>query len=70
MRVFRGVRAPGLAAASALTIGNFDGVHRGHAVVLDELGAAAESRGLRSVVVTLDPHPRIVHQSDSPVELI
>lgn len=55
---------------AVITIGNFDGVHRGHAVVLDALVSAAASRGLRSVVVTFDPHPRTVHQSDSPVELI
>src|SRR5699024_5288568 len=43
---------------AVITIGNFDGVHRGHAVVLDALVSAAASRGLRSVVVTFDPHPR------------
>ncbi len=30
MQVFRGVHHPGIASACALTIGNFDGVHRGH----------------------------------------
>jgi riboflavin kinase/FMN adenylyltransferase len=34
MRVFRGLRHPDLAPACALTIGNFDGVHRGHQAML------------------------------------
>lgn len=55
---------------AAVTLGNFDGVHRGHAVVLDSLRRTAEAHGLASLVVTFDPHPRTVHQSDSPVEQI
>ena len=34
MQVFRGLRHPGIAPACALTIGNFDGVHRGHQAML------------------------------------
>lgn len=55
---------------TAVTLGNFDGVHRGHAVVLDALRTSARQRDLASLVVTFDPHPRLVHQSDSPVEMI
>lgn len=55
---------------TAVTIGNFDGVHCGHAVVLETLRAKAAERDLTSLVVTFDPHPRLVHQTDSPVELI
>ena len=42
----------------AATIGNFDGVHRGHWEVLQRLRAAAAARGLPAVVVTFEPHPR------------
>ena len=42
----------------ALTIGNFDGVHRGHQAMLALLTHEARQRGLRSCVVTFEPHPR------------
>jgi riboflavin kinase/FMN adenylyltransferase len=42
---------------TAITIGKFDGVHRGHRAVLDQLTAAARARGLSPVVVTFDRHP-------------
>ena len=34
MKIFRGYHEPSLAQASAVTIGNFDGVHRGHQALL------------------------------------
>jgi riboflavin kinase/FMN adenylyltransferase len=40
----------------AVAIGTFDGVHRGHRAAIE----AAKSAGLRSTVVTFDPHPRLV----------
>ena len=42
----------------ALTIGSFDGVHRGHRALLDRLNAEARQSGLPSAVMTLRPHPR------------
>jgi riboflavin kinase/FMN adenylyltransferase len=42
----------------ALTIGNFDGVHRGHEAMLTRLSEAAEDLALPSAVLTFDPHPR------------
>jgi riboflavin kinase/FMN adenylyltransferase len=42
----------------ALTIGNFDGVHRGHQAMLGRLSEAAEDLVLPSAVLTFDPHPR------------
>jgi riboflavin kinase/FMN adenylyltransferase len=42
----------------AVTIGNFDGVHRGHQAMLALLTGEARQRGLRSVVLTFEPHPR------------
>lgn len=55
---------------SVVTIGNFDGVHRGHQQVLTQLLRTAEQHGARSVVVTFDPHPALVHRPDSAPELI
>jgi len=44
--------------ACALTIGNFDGVHRGHQAMLALLNSEARHRGLPSCVLTFEPHPR------------
>lgn len=41
----------------AVTIGTFDGVHRGHQLVLDTLKREAETRGLQPVAITFDKHP-------------
>ena len=58
MQVFRGVHHPGIAARCALTIGNFDGVHRGHQAMLALLRSEAQHRALPSCVMTFEPHPR------------
>jgi riboflavin kinase / FMN adenylyltransferase len=68
MQVFRGIghRAlmPSTRAGSpagpghAITIGNFDGVHRGHQAMLALLQNEARHRGLASCVLTFEPHPR------------
>ena len=57
-------------AAGAVTIGNFDGVHRGHAHLLDQLKLrAAEANGL-SVVFTFEPHPvRLLRPDEAPAPL-
>ena len=58
MQVFRGVHHPGIAQACALTIGNFDGVHRGHQAMLALLRSEARHRALPTTVLTFEPHPR------------
>jgi riboflavin kinase/FMN adenylyltransferase len=58
MQVFRGFHHPALAPACALTIGNFDGVHRGHQAMLALLHNEARHRGVPSCVMTFEPHPR------------
>lgn len=49
----------------AVTIGNFDGVHRGHQAVLSRLLSQARERSLRSCVMTFEPHPREFFAPDS-----
>jgi len=58
MKVFRGFKHPGIASACALTIGNFDGVHRGHQAMLALLKNEAAHRRVASCVMTFEPHPR------------
>ena len=58
MRVFRGLRHPGFKRPCALTIGNFDGVHRGHQAMLALLINEARHRSVPSAVLTFEPHPR------------
>jgi riboflavin kinase/FMN adenylyltransferase len=58
MKVLRSLeRARGLLHGSVVTMGNFDGVHRGHQVILDRLRREADARGSSAVVLTFDPHP-------------
>ena len=69
MKVYRGFHHPDLAPACALTIGNFDGVHRGHQAMLALLRSEAAHRGVPSCVMTFEPHPRdyfakALHQPD------
>jgi riboflavin kinase/FMN adenylyltransferase len=58
MKIFRGLHHPGIAPGCALTIGNFDGVHRGHQAMLALLRSEAAHRGVPSCVMTFEPHPR------------
>jgi riboflavin kinase/FMN adenylyltransferase len=58
MKIFRGLRHPGIAPGCALTIGNFDGVHRGHQAMLALLRSEAAHRGVPSCVMSFEPHPR------------
>ncbi len=56
--------------ASIVTIGNFDGVHRGHAEIFAHLKRQSGTRGFPAVVVTFDPHPLKILAPDSAPSLI
>ncbi|MGV3493362.1 MAG: bifunctional riboflavin kinase/FAD synthetase [Ramlibacter sp.] len=58
MQILRGFHHSRIAPACALTIGNFDGVHRGHQAMLALLNSEARHRGVPSCVLTFEPHPR------------
>ncbi|CAN5169926.1 bifunctional riboflavin kinase/FAD synthetase [soil metagenome] len=58
MHVFRGTPTPQSRTPCCLGIGNFDGVHRGHQVVLEHLVASARRLKVDAAVMTFEPHPR------------
>ncbi len=52
---------------TCVTIGNFDGVHKGHQYLLTQLQTYARQTDTQSVVVTFDPHPlRVLHGAKQP----
>ena len=54
-----------------VTIGSFDGVHRGHQQILRRIRRLAERRGGESVVITFDPHPRsVLRPEDDSLRLL
>ncbi|MFB6892584.1 bifunctional riboflavin kinase/FAD synthetase [Kitasatospora sp. NPDC056327] len=55
---------------SVVTIGSFDGVHRGHQLIINRVVERARERGVRSVVVTFDPHPSEVVRPGSHPPLL
>lgn len=63
-------RTPEALRPCVLTLGNFDGVHRGHRAVLGALVDAGRRLGLPSVAITFDPHPVAVLHPERAPELI
>jgi riboflavin kinase/FMN adenylyltransferase len=55
---------------AVVALGNFDGVHLGHQVVVRRAVEKARSRGMRAVAVTFDPHPRSVLRPGSEPKLL
>lgn len=55
---------------TAVTVGTFDGVHRGHQFLLGALAQAARERDLKSLLITFDPHPlEVVNPTAAPLLL-
>ncbi|WP_062301271.1 bifunctional riboflavin kinase/FAD synthetase [Demequina subtropica] len=70
MHVWRSLaEIPDLGPA-VVTLGNFDGVHRGHQAVLEAMVADARARGHVALAMTFDPHPKAVHDPAHTPELI
>jgi riboflavin kinase/FMN adenylyltransferase len=71
MKVFRSLsEIPANFGPTVATIGNFDGVHRGHQWVIAEVVARAHSLNVPSIAITFDPHPSRVLRPESSQPLI
>ncbi len=55
---------------TVVTIGTFDGVHIGHQKIIKRLIDTGKQEGLKSVILTFFPHPRMVLQKDAKIKLI
>jgi len=71
MQIFRSTaELPSDFGPVVATIGNFDGVHRGHRWVIDKVIARARELGVHSLAITFDPHPVRVLRPELPHALI
>lgn len=67
MRIFQQFSGlPADARGAAVALGNFDGVHRGHAAVIAAAAEAAHGRGIPLAALTFEPHPREVFRPADP----
>jgi len=60
MKVYHSLEEVPYHERTVLTIGTFDGIHRGHRMIIDKLTESARRIGGRSLVLTFDPHPQEV----------
>ncbi|HHB91493.1 MAG TPA: bifunctional riboflavin kinase/FAD synthetase [Anaerolineae bacterium] len=70
MQVFESITAAQLQGPTHLTIGNFDGMHRGHRALIATMQADAHAHGAACGLLTFHPHPRSVLHPDQPIASI
>src|SRR5581483_10774447 len=71
MQILRGLdELGGNQQRSVVSVGNFDGVHLGHQMVLRSMVERARELGAQAVVITFDPHPSHVLHSSRRTPLI
>ena len=70
MKKINGVNSLKMNSPSILTLGTFDGVHKGHLKILKKLNSEAKKNKLKSIVLTFFPHPRNVLNPISNLRLI
>jgi riboflavin kinase/FMN adenylyltransferase len=71
MQVFRKLEdVPAGFGPTLVSVGNFDGVHRAHALVLGEIVSKAGATGARSVAVTFEPHPTRILRPETGLKLL
>jgi len=66
MEIYQSIESCPEMNSSVLTIGSYDGLHRGHHTLIRNMVSFAQAKNVPSIVVTFDPHPR--HLLDPPAE--
>jgi len=70
MEIIRDPIAVHLPRPTVLTIGSFDGIHRGHQYLIRRVVARAKEINAASALVTLHPHPKVVLRATSPLQYL
>ena len=70
MKIYKSIDEYNESKSSVVTIGTFDGVHKGHQKVFDKVINASKLSNLSSVVLTFFPHPRIILNKYNDVKMI
>ncbi len=70
MKIYNSIYEFTTAPKTIVTLGTFDGVHKGHKTILDKLIKSSGSSGCESLVLTFFPHPRMVLQQNSDIRLL
>lgn len=70
MKIFNSIQEFSSPTKTIVTLGTFDGVHKGHKSILDKIINSSKASGCESVVLTFFPHPRMVLQQNSDLKLL
>ena len=70
MKIYSGIESFGTVKSPVVTTGTFDGVHLGHQRIIKRLREIAAKEGGETVLLTFDPHPRLVLFPDTPLQLL
>lgn len=70
MRIYRQISEFKSRCNPAATVGVFDGVHRGHLEIINRLSSIAKAKNCESVIITFEPHPKLVLPHNAEVKLL
>ena len=71
MRIYHSIEDFPSDVNTIVTIGTFDGVHKGHQIIINRINEIAKKKAMESVVLTFDPHPRhVIYPDDQELRLI
>ena len=66
MNIYRDIKEVPYNEKTAVTIGTYDGLHLAHRQIVNKVTSLAKEKGLRSFIVTFEPHPQEVLKNKTP----